>query len=300
MKQKIEIVIAGLTVIFFFAFFLACTAPFDIQTDDSPPVIVIYGVLTDEVKYQEVKISRSSPYFDDQPNVGISGANVTVRSSDETVYLFSENDSIPGLYHSQLRFGVRPGSAYALTVEVDFDKDGIPDRYEASTEISPVPVIDSLTIEPVEIFGHKNHLLYIHAQDPPEKDFYLFNIFYNDSLITEKITDLLVSDDELINNQYIEADIYLFDDISEWEKDTEERRKRSVYLKSGDQVTVELGLISEGYFDFINQCQQGKNGENPMFGGPASNIITNISNGGAGYFTGYCTSKGRIVFDPLK
>jgi hypothetical protein len=279
---------------------MGCTAPIDIQTDDSPPVVVIYGVLTDELKYQEVKVSRSSPYFDDEPNPGISGANVTVRTSDNKIYPFWESDSIQGLYYSQFKFRAQAGFDYFLTVEVDANNDGIPDKYEAETTILPVPAIDSLTIEPIEIFGHKNYILYAHLQDPPEKNFYLFNVFYNDSLITHKLTDLIISNDELFNNQYIKGDIYLFDDdeISEWKTGPEENRKRPFFLSPDDDLAIELSLISQGYFDFIHQCSSGKNGENPLFGGPASNITTNISNGGVGYFTGYAISRKNIIFSP--
>ncbi|GHU63292.1 hypothetical protein FACS1894123_05780 [Bacteroidia bacterium] len=290
MKQKIAV------LVFAFALLIGCTAPIDIQTDNSPPVIVIYGVLTDEVKYQEITISRSAPYFDDEPNQGISGAKVTVRSSDNKVYPFVESN-IPGLYYSRSPFVARAGNDYFLTVEVDFNKDGIPDKYEAETTILPVPQIDSLTIEPVEMFGHKNHILYVHAQDPPEKNFYLFHVFQNDSLLTEKLTDMIVSTDDLFNDQYIKGDIYFFDDISEWEKDSEEDRKRSTYLQRGDKIDLQLCLISQGYFDFINQCTKEKNGENPMFGGPPSNITTNISNGGIGYFTGYTIEQKDIIFE---
>jgi hypothetical protein len=300
MKRQISLnrtAIAGVIVIL-----SACTAPIDIRTDDSPPVIVIYGVLTDEWKYQEVKISRSSPYFDNEPNQGISGADVTVRSSDNKLYRFPENDSIRGLYCSENKFNVRSETDYLLTVEVDFDKDGIPDRYEATATVLPVPDIDSLTLEPVDLFGHKNYFLYAHLQDPPEKNFYLFKVFLNDSLITDKLSDLVISDDKIFNNQYMKRNIYLFDDdeISEWQTGPEENRKRPFYLKPGDKVSVELSFIPQDYFDFINQCNRERNGENPMFGGPASNIITNISNGGVGFFCGYKISRRNIIFDPVR
>jgi hypothetical protein len=281
---------------FFFIILSACTERIEIETDNSPPVVVIYSVLTDELKLQEVKISRSSPYFDDEPNVGISGANITVRSSDNDVYLFQEHDSIRGLYLSRKEFAAQEDVVYSLTVEVDFDKNGVPDKYEAETTILPVPIIDSLTIEPVELFGHKNYLFYAHLQDPPEKNFYLFHVVHNDSLITAKLSDFVISNDELFNNQYIKGDIYRFDDISEWAKDSEEDRKRSVYLKPGDSIQLKLSLIPEGYFNFISHCMREKNGENPMFGGPASNITTNISNGGVGYFTGYKISRSSLVY----
>jgi hypothetical protein len=278
----------------------ACTEPFYIKTDDSPPVMVIYGELTNEVKHQEVMVSRSSPYFDDEPNQGISGAQVIVRSSENEIYPFVENDTLPGLYYSRDTFGARTGLTYSLSVEVDFDEDGIPDIYEASTTVLPLVAVDSLTIEPVELFGHKNHILYIHFNDysSEEKNFYLFRVIYNDTLnYNKKLSDYMITDDGIFNGQQIKGNIGLFDDISEWEKDTEKARENSTYLQTGDVLTTELSQIPEGFYHFINQCQREKSGENPMFGGPASNIVTNISNGGVGYFTGYCVTRTSIVFE---
>jgi hypothetical protein len=278
---------------------IGCTEPFDIKTDDSPPVIVIYGELTDEFKHQEVMISRSSPYFDDAPNVGISGAEVTIQSSNNEIYHLLENAGVQGLYYSRDKFSASVGVNYSLSVEVDFDKDGILDKYEAETTILPVVIPDSLTLEPIEMFGHKNYFLYMHFQAPPEENYYLFKINYNDSLVTKKLSRYLISDDALFRGQYAKGNLYRFDDISNWETDSEENRKRSIYLQPGDKIEARISLISKGYFDFIDQCQREQNGENPMFGGPASNIVTNISNGGVGYFSGYCTSRTSIIFEPL-
>jgi hypothetical protein len=138
----------------------------------------------------------------------------------------------------------------------------------------------------------------MHFQDSPGENYYLFNVSYNDSLLTAKLSNYEISDNSFFKGQYVKGQLYRFDDISEWEKDSEENRKRSVYLQPGDTVEAGLSLISKGYYDFISQCQREKSGENPMFGGPASNIATNISNGGVGYFTGYCTTKASIVFEP--
>jgi hypothetical protein len=271
-----------------------CTEPIYLKTDDSPPVIVIYGELTDEFKYQKIKITRSSPYFDDEPNAGVSEAKVLVRSSNGETFRFSESSSVQGLYLSQNIFSVKSGVSYDLSVTVDFDNDGIPDEYQASTTILPAIFPDSLSLVPLEIMGHKNHILYAYYQDPPDENYYLFHVFYNDSLLTSKISQYVVSGDAVFNGQYVPADVYFFNDSTEWVKDSEENRKKSVYLYSGDVVGTEISLIPKGYFDFIVQCQKERGGENPMFGGPASNIATNISNGGAGYFTGYCVKRKSI------
>jgi hypothetical protein len=88
--------------------------------------------------------------------------------------------------------------------------------------------------------------------------------------------------------------IQRFWDIDEKEKleqydddDDDDRERRRVYLAVGDTVAFSLFHIERGYYDFIGQCQDEMSGENPFFGGPASNIVTNISNGGFGYFTAY-------------
>lgn len=272
----------------------ACTAPIDIQTNDSPPVLVIYGVLTDEFKSQEVMISRSSPYFAGAPNVGVSGAVVTVQSSENAHYSFVESDSVQGLYYSQNPFKVQSDIQYDLSVEVDFENKGVKEKYEASTTVLPAVGTDSLSFETISFFGRKNHMLYLHWQDNPEGNCYLFNVAYNDSLLTNKLSEFRLTDNNLFKGQYVKAGIYRFNDIANWETDSPENREHSIYLRPGDKVTVKAGLISKGYFDFIIQCQGEQKGENPMFGGPPSNIVSNISNGGVGYFTGYCTSPVHI------
>jgi hypothetical protein len=274
---------------------LSCTERISIDTDNSSPTLVIYGVLTDEFKFQEIKISHSSPYFDDEPNRGVTGAIVTVQSSAGQVYRFFESNDVKGLYYSQSKFGVRSEDDYSLSVEVDFN--GAIGKYEATTNVPPAIVVDSLTIQPEELFGHKNHILYANLQDPPGENFYLFKVLHNDSLVNAKLTAFVTSDDALFDNQYLKSSIYLFDDISEWEKDTEERRKQSIYLKPGDKIELQTSLITKEYFDFIRQCRDEKNGENPLFGGPPSNIVTNISNGARGYFSGYVIGRKSIVFE---
>jgi hypothetical protein len=278
-------------------FLTACTEPFDIKTTDSPPVIVIYGELTNEFKHQKINVSRSSPYFDNEPNAGISGAEVTIRSSNDNIYPLVEDDSIQGLYYSKQKFAVQCGVSYSLSVEVDFNNDGVPDKYEAFTTILPVATSDSLTLEPVELLGRKNYLLYMHFQALPEESYYLFKVNYNDSTLTAKLSNYLISNDVLFRGQYTKGNLYRLSDSSNWEKDSEENRKHSIYLRQGDRIEAEISVISKGYYDFITQCQKEKNGENPMFGGPASNIITNISNGGVGYFTGYYIERRSIVFE---
>jgi hypothetical protein len=275
-----------------FFIFHSCTAPIDIDTNDSEPVIVIYGTITDELKQQEIRISRSSSYFQDEPNIRVSGAVVAIESSDKQIYELLEVDTIPGLYRSKSIWAAVPGKTYSLAVQVDFNGDGIKENYGASATVPSKFSLDSISLNPMNIMGHKNYALNIYGQEPPEDDYYLFKYIINDTLITTEISNYKTYSDAGINDQYLDGlTIDYFDHIDNWTTDTEEQRKRSTYLKAGDVIVVETSSISKGYHYFINQCRKEMYGENPIFGGPASNIVTNITGGGVGFFSGYCITK---------
>ncbi|GAP72419.1 hypothetical protein SAMD00024442_31_4 [Candidatus Symbiothrix dinenymphae] len=304
MKKK-KTVIAGLTrnplLIVAVLFMADCTELIDIRTDNSPPVIVIYGELTNELKHQEVNVSRSSPYFADEPNEGISGAVVKVNA-----FSFTENDTVPGLYLSDIAFAADTLVTYSLSVEVEGK------TYTAKTEILRPIMPDSLTFQTMTMMGVGTHILSIHFQDTPQENYYLLHTIYKDSaqdykdtLLTAKLSRYSISDNErLFKGQYQHKMVRNFADFSTRENEVNmgdgDEQSRRIYLKSGDSLEVTLSLIPKGFYDFIRQCKNEKDGENPMFGGPASNIETNISNGGVGYFAGYYSAGTAIKFTGAK
>ncbi|GHT01503.1 hypothetical protein AGMMS49525_02370 [Bacteroidia bacterium] len=299
MKKK-KTVIAGLTrnplLMVTMLLMAGCTEPFDIRTDNSPPVVVIYGELTNELKHQEVNVSRSSPYFDDEPNKGIADAIVKVSASDGKSWQFLP-DTLSGLYLSETPFAVDILVTYSLSVEVAGE------TYTAKTEI-PRPIMpDSLSFQTTEMMGVRAHILSIHFQDTPQDNYYMLHTTYKDSvegykdtLLTAKLSRYSISDNErLFKGQYQHKMVRNFGDRSTKDKEVNmgdgDEQNRRIYLQSGDSIEVTLSLIPKGFYDFIRQCKNEKGGENPMFGGPASNIETNISNGGAGYFAGYYSAR---------
>lgn len=278
----------------FLFFFFSCTEEITIDTDNSEPVVVIYGELTDKFTHQSVKITWSSPYFDSQPNAGISEAKVIITGSNDKTYELFENDTVPGLYETKMRWAAKAGVTYSLKVEIDSDR--YVKTYEASTTIIPPIAIDSITIVPVNIMGHKNYAVNLYGNELEGEDFYLCKYVVKDSIISNKISQYRTLDDVMFDGQYVKGfALELFDNIENWETDSEESRKHSVYLASGDKVELQMSRIPKSYFDFITQCQREMGGSNPFFGGPPANITTNITNGGRGYFSGYCISRAEAT-----
>jgi hypothetical protein len=280
----------------FYAVFCSCTAPIDINTCDSEPVIVIYGCLTNENIHQSVRITGSSPYFDAKENRSVTDAHVQLRDSEGNEYAMQYGSQ--GYYLSLMPFAVRPGITYYLTVEMDFNANGEPERYEAETTVPPFLPLDSAVCKPLTIMGYRHFSLNIYAQDPPETDdYYLFKFYINDSITNDRVSRFIIAGDELFNGEYLNGvNIYYFEDLTDENVVRKNENNDAVYMASpGDRIRLQTMNIEKGYFQFIEQCTSEMYGENPMFGGPPSNITTNISNGAVGYFTGYCIHETSTV-----
>ena len=271
-----------------------CTETIDIKTDNSTPVIVIYGTVTDQLAYQEVKISSSTGYFENKTNPKISGAKVTITSGNEE-YTLKEVSDTPGLYRTTTKMAGIPGNTYKLKVEVDYNNDGVNEVYEATADMEGKVALDSIQVGKQLISQYLYFPVKIYAQDPSSEDYYLCRYQINDS-VYNKISRYVVFDDTSLNGQYINGlSVSYFPDIKDKSRYSDSDAKDMTFMAEGDSVKWQLCRITKGYYRFLSQCQQEKNGEDPFFGGPLSNIETNISNGGIGYFAAFAVSEAKGV-----
>jgi hypothetical protein len=268
----------------------SCTAPIELTTKDSEPVIVIYGALTEYTMPQTVRISGSSPYFAEKSNTPVSNAEVMIQASNGHTYKMKELSEEKGIYQTEESMAAVAGVTYRLSVQVDFNRDGALETYEATTTMPPAVDVDSVTVTIMDFMGYKHYSLNLYALEGPEEDFYLARYIINDTLMEYQISNYLILSDLAINDQYLYGlPLMYLDDEANRDNGFVEEEAMS-YVHSGDKITLCLSRIEEGYYEFIRQCQTEKRGENPFFGGPASNITTNISHGGVGYFVAFSTT----------
>ncbi|MDD4515595.1 DUF4249 domain-containing protein [Massilibacteroides sp.] len=280
---------------FFTLLTTACTERIELDLDSDDSKIVIYGTITDTLAYQNISISSSLPYFDQGHNPTISGAQVSIKTSDNEVWTLLESDTEKGRYQTQDLKAGKPGESYHLTVEYDFDQDGLSELYEASTTMSRKFVIDSVEIRTMNDMGFNVFTVNMFAQEPEGEDFYISKYYVCDTLAT-KLSKFGLMKDLLTDGEYLNGFlVYYFSDKAEIDDYAEDDLKYQTFISSGDEVVVEYCRVEKGYFNFIEQAQDMKYGENPMFGGPPSNIQGNISNGGVGYFTAYSPSQKRAI-----
>lgn len=106
-KNYIILLIATITLT------LSCVEQIDIETKTFESVIVIEATITNEFKYQEIKLTRTFRFEDDGPTVE-SNADVKIVDDSQNIYNFIESE--PGKYLSALKFSAQPNTNYELSI----------------------------------------------------------------------------------------------------------------------------------------------------------------------------------------
>lgn len=92
--------------------FSGCTETFPLLTNTYEEIIVVEATLTNELKKQEIKITKTSKFEDEEVRVE-KGAKVVVKDDQNNEYLFEENN---GVYVSQSEFEAVSGRNYTLEI----------------------------------------------------------------------------------------------------------------------------------------------------------------------------------------
>jgi len=189
-----------------------------------------------------------------------------------------------------------PGESYHLKVQIDFNGDGVPETYEADATMPAKVALDSLTVVNEALVGYSFYSFNLYAQEPQGENYYLCQYQINDTLYS-KLSQYTLLNDVTIENQYINglSCNYLPDAAERHKYKDNTDYDIMVFVTEGDKIKLSFSNISKGYYNFVQQCQENKDGENPFFGGPFSNITTNISGGGVGYFTAFAIDEKEAI-----
>ncbi|KAF2079529.1 DUF4249 domain-containing protein [Flavobacterium sharifuzzamanii] len=117
---------------FAFAFLSSCTEQYVYQNQDFEDAMSVEATLTNELKYQEINISRTR-LVNDTIKKPESGAKVTVVDSDGNVFNFDEKD---GKYISVNEFKVEPNKNYQLKITTKSGKSYISSQQVLTTQNS--------------------------------------------------------------------------------------------------------------------------------------------------------------------
>jgi hypothetical protein len=142
----------------------SCTEPYALQTNSYEEAIVIEGTITNELKNQEIKVSRTFRFEENGPTAE-SGATVYITDNLGKQYDFEEKK---GVYVSKIAFQAEPNKEYRLRV---IAKDG--ESYTSRSEtLTTVNAIESLSSNITTIDNEKGIQITANSFDPTGKSRY--------------------------------------------------------------------------------------------------------------------------------
>lgn len=259
-----------------------CTEKIDIQLDSSYARLVVEGAITTDTMAHAVKLTATSSYFYNQAAPTVSGATLSISDGQNTWPL---TETQPGTYTTSPDVYGLPGHTYKLQIVLSEPVNGHTD-YEASSLLRPIVPMDSITLKYHSDWGKEGfYEVQCYVLDPPTTDFYMFDVYRNDILVTDTINEKSVVDDQLYNGNYTNGI-----GVGYFNQERDDQK-----LVPGDVVKLQVSSLTNEYANFIWAVQTEVNLQTPLFSGPPANVQGNVSNGAVGFFAAYSLTRGSTV-----
>lgn len=150
-----------------FVLLTACTEPFTIETIELDTVLIVEGLITDELKHHSIKLSRSTQLEDAAVHLEYQ-AQVQITSSDGQTFQFTQ-DEATGDYTSQAAFQAKPQIDYTLTIHT---QDG--GSYQSKpVRLPPTAQIDRVYAETMVFNDLEGVMIFVDTQAGAEETPYL-------------------------------------------------------------------------------------------------------------------------------
>ena len=149
--------IIGLCIVVLICY--GCKEAFELDTIDFESVLVVESTLSDELKNQEIRLSRTSTLEGNEILVE-NNAEVWVENSQNQIYNFSQNDD--GIYVSDTQFKVEQDVAYSLSVTTQDGREYV----SSETYLAPKSTITDLYAEVIEQNNVNGIQVFVDGSDP--------------------------------------------------------------------------------------------------------------------------------------
>jgi hypothetical protein len=264
-------------------FLLSCDDVIDPTLKNAEPVLVIDAWLTNKPGKQQIRITKTQPYFESVLPPGVSGAAVQVVDENGLVYTFTESGQT-GLYEwtpvGTEVFG-QEGLDYELAVVVDGE------TFVATSRMGRVPEIDSITFfreEATQFTDEQFQAEFWSVDVEGEGDSYWIRAYKNGQLLN-KPSEIITAYDAAFskggnfdNANFI---VPIRRAINPFDEDPADDSKILSPYVVGDSVYVEINAVTEAAFNFLNEVRiqtDRPGGFGELFSTPLANVSTNITN----------------------
>ena len=145
-------------------FFVSCTEPYALQTNNYEEALVIEATITNELKYQEVKITKTYKLEENFPTT-VTDAVVILKDNLGNTYDFAEQGN---KYVSVNEFKAEPNRQYQLKIITDNGKSYVSTTEVLTHETSIQSIVPTVTI----VNGVRGAEMIVNSFDPTNSSKY--------------------------------------------------------------------------------------------------------------------------------
>jgi hypothetical protein len=289
-----------------------CETTIHPELDEAEEIIVVDAWINQKMERQEIKVTRSQPYFENSYPEKIPNATVFVEDLNTgDIYNFQEDETSYFWEPTDEPFGI-VGNQYKLTVVTDGE------TFEATSRLGRVPEIDSVLFHynTKDIFVKEEYYTAeFVASDPVGRgDTYWIKSFKNGEFLSKPDELNMAYDASFSSGQNLDGQLFVAPIRQVFLNPYDENPDKSgefypPYL-AGDSVAVEIHSINPLAYQFLWEIyfyMSRPGGFAELFATPLANPITNLKSINAnsttniaGFFnTAAVSVKGRKLTQEL-
>jgi hypothetical protein len=258
--------------------FASCETVVELDLPESDPLLVVESQITNRSRPFEVQLSLTQPFNDQSPFDPVASAEVTITSTDGTVYELEHQGK--GLFATQTHVQAMVGESYTLNIKYGGKE------YTATERCKPQIQIDTLLaffLPDQNGFIEPGFYAFIGSGEWEEPgDFYEWKIYKNDTLLDD--FGPLVDSDEFREASFFNLNIDPNDPLANFPE--VQPRPFPFTFEEGDTVRVVQYNISQEYYDFLLEITAQLSRAGTPFDPPPANPRTNITGAEAlGFFS---------------
>lgn len=274
---------AFITVLSLSFLFQSCTEeiPFDLNSQGFDR-LVVEGSITNQAKAHQVKLTKTSSYFDDEPTPVVSGATVKISNSLQE-WTLTETPPGSGIYLTPSDAAGFVGLSHILTIEHEGEE------YTAVDYLNPVSELDSVMLAQMEpdFFDDEDDvdlwwgMTIWTVETPNEINFYRWRTLVNGVSFSDTIRNSSFANDVGFDGAILDDYVLEGFDLDR--------------IDYGDTLTLEQHGISEDYYDMMSAALNQTELEGGLFDPPPANVPTNLTGGALGFFSASSVSEKTII-----
>lgn len=259
-----------------------CETTINPRLDNAERILVIDAWVNQKMERQEIKVTRSQPYFENTFPTKLPGATVFITDlTTGEVYNFQEGPSSYYWDPASNPFG-EIGHTYQLVVIADGE------RFEAESELRRVPPVEGIkfTYDEEDLVIKQEHYKaeFIASDLPGAGDTYWIKAWKNGHFLNNPTELNVVYDAGFSAGQSVDGTSFIIpvrkNFLNPLDKVPGKPNEFKPPYLVGDSISVEIHSITPIAFDFLYGLyfQIGRTGGfSELFSMPLANVITNIT-----------------------